>query len=241
MRLRVKFTKENYLKYISHLDLMRLFQRAFRRGNIPIKYSEGFNPQPKFSIANPLALGIESEEEYMDIDLEERISPKAFIEIMNKELPEGIRVLDARYVKDNRSITSLISWAYYQIYFEAKNINSGEELNKLVNNWLEMDKITIKRIRKKGRRVIEKEEDIKPLIGNIVIKEDKQGEENNNLKSVNIVMNCLLKAGDKGNLKPIDLLEAMEKYIQPGIDFDSMGIKRIGLFTERGGSIELPM
>ena len=54
-------------------------------------------------------------------------------------------------------------------------------------------------------------------------------------------MNCLLKAGDKGNLKPIDLLEAMEKYIQPGIDFDSMGIKRIGLFTERGGSIELPM
>ncbi len=91
MILRVKFTKKGYLKYISHLDLMRLFERGFRRAQIPIKYSEGFNPQPKFSIANPLALGIESEEEYMDINLHERIPIDEFIERMNRELPDDIK------------------------------------------------------------------------------------------------------------------------------------------------------
>ena len=124
MILRVKFTKESYLKYISHLDLMRLFQRTFRRGNIPIKYSEGFNPQPKFSIANPLALGIGSIEEYMDIDLYKKIAIEDFIERMNKELPEGIKIIDAKYIEDNRSISSLISWSFYEIKFIANGLKT---------------------------------------------------------------------------------------------------------------------
>ena len=99
--LRVKFTKESYLKYISHLDLMRLFNRTFRRADIPIKYTEGFNPQPKFSIANPLALGIESISEYMDIELEEEMPVEDFIEKMNKELPKQIRILEGKYIEDD--------------------------------------------------------------------------------------------------------------------------------------------
>ena len=69
----------NYLKYISHLDLMRLFERTFNRIDAPIEYSQGFNPKPKISIASPLSLGIESEEEWMDIELLEKVDQEEFI------------------------------------------------------------------------------------------------------------------------------------------------------------------
>lgn len=231
MTLRVRFTKENYLRYISHLDLMRLFQRTFRRANIPIKYSEGFNPKPKFSIANPLGLGISSIEEYMDIELYDKISIEDFIKRMNKELPEDIRVLDAKYMEDNRSISSLISWSYYEIKFKANKLENKEEFENLIKKWLEEDKIIIKQIKRKGKKIIEKDQDIKPSIGNIVI--------NYNLQLVKL--NCLLKAGDNGNLKPMDFIEAMDKYIKIGIDFDSLNIKRLGLFMESKGEIKSPM
>ena len=111
---------------------MRLFQRAFRRGNIPIKYSQGFNPQPKMSIANPLALGIESEEEFMDIELLKKISEQEFIEIINNQLPDGIKILDAKYVNDDKSLPSTVRWSYYEINVKTKNMmdkNLLEEKN----------------------------------------------------------------------------------------------------------------
>lgn len=239
MILRVKFTKKNYLKYISHLDLMRLFQRAFRRGHIPIKYSEGFNPQPKFSIANPLALGIESIEEYMDIDLYKKISTKDFIEIMNEELPDGIRILEAKYTEDKRSISSLISWSYYEIKFMAGKLNSKDEFQGLIDEWLKEDKIIIKKIRRKGNKITKRDQNIKPLIGNIVIK-DFRGKGGTNTQS-SLRINCLLKAGDKGNLKPTDFLDAMEKYLNVGTNFDTIEIRRLQLFTEEKGRIVSPM
>lgn len=235
MILRVKFTKEDYLKYISHLDLMRLFQRTFRRGYIPIRYSEGFNPQPKFSIANPLALGIESVEEYMDIDLYEKISIEDFIERMNRELPEGIRIVEAKYIEDNKSISALISWSYYQIKFIAKDINSKEELQNLLKNWLKKEEIIIKKVRRKGNKIRERDQNIRGFIGNIII-EDFRVEADLPFKTT-IVMNCLLKAGDNGNLKPTDFLEVMEKHINIGIDFDTVDIKRLQLLAEDKGRI----
>ena len=90
MIIRALFTKKNYLRYISHLDLVRLFHRTFNRSQLQIKYSEGFNPHPKFSIANPLSLGIESEGEYIDIELENDIKIDEFIDRMNKALPQDI-------------------------------------------------------------------------------------------------------------------------------------------------------
>ncbi len=236
MNLRVKFTKENYLKYISHLDLMRLFQRTFRRGNIPIKYSEGFNPQPKLSIANPLALGISSVEEYMDIELYEKMSTENFINRMNEELPEDIRILDAKYIEGDKSISSLISWSYYEIEFKLYNLENNETLERLVRDWLGEDKIVIKKIKHKGKRIIEKDQDIRPLIGNVVVNSQCSIDDLHLVK-----LNCLLKAGDNGNLKPIDFIKAMDKYLNIGIDFDTLNIKRIGLFMEHEGKIESPL
>lgn len=236
MILRVKFTKESYLKYISHLDLMRLFNRTFRRASIPIKYSEGFNPQPKFSIANPLALGIASESEYMDIELEGDYKIEDFIYKMNKELPEGIKILEGKCIEDDRSLSSLVAWSYYELRFKANNLNDEKELDKLIQAWLDRDKIIIIKTRRKRKKIIEKEQDIKPLIGNVVINAQSTVHNPQLIK-----VNCLLKAGDKGNLKPTDFIDAMNKQLNLDIDFDSLEVKRIGLFLEYDGKVQLPI
>jgi radical SAM-linked protein len=91
-RLRLRFSRGEELKYISHLDLMRLWQRALRRAGIALAYSEGFNPHPRMSLAAPLALGVTSEAELMDIVLAKFISPHTFTTAVGRQLPRGIAI-----------------------------------------------------------------------------------------------------------------------------------------------------
>ncbi|MSS43590.1 DUF2344 domain-containing protein [Anaerosalibacter bizertensis] len=228
MILRVKFTKENYLKYISHLDLMRLFQRAFRKADIPMKYSEGFNPHPKFSIASALSLGVSSIGEYMDVELEKKISITTFIHRMNQVLPDDIKILKAEYIEENKSVSSMIDWGFYKIQFKLKNTLSEEEVKKNVEDILSLDEIIIIKQKKKKGKIREREKDIRPFIGNVVVKEVKD-----NLVS----MEVLLKTGDSGNLKAIDFLSSLEKYTSLNIIDDTIRIHRLELYTERHGEI----
>jgi radical SAM-linked protein len=91
-RLRLSFSRGEKLKFISHLDLIRLWQRAFNRAGIAVAYSEGFNPHPRISLAAPLALGVTSEAELMDIVLARFVSPHAFTAAVSRQLPEGITI-----------------------------------------------------------------------------------------------------------------------------------------------------
>jgi len=86
------------MKYISHLDLMRLFMRALRRADLPIKMTEGFNPHPKLSIKRALKLGLESEHEEATVVLKEQIIPEEFKEKLQGQLPQGIEIKSAQYV-----------------------------------------------------------------------------------------------------------------------------------------------
>ena len=91
-RINLVFSKKGAMKYISHLDLMRLFTRAMRRADLPMKITEGFSPHPKFSIKRALKLGLESESEEASIVLKERVSPENFKDKLQKQLPEGIEI-----------------------------------------------------------------------------------------------------------------------------------------------------
>ncbi|MDL2289676.1 TIGR03936 family radical SAM-associated protein, partial [Clostridia bacterium OttesenSCG-928-F22] len=116
MRMIAKFTKEEPVRYISHLDIQRLFGRAFRRTDIPITYSKGFNPHPVLSFAMALPLGQTSSGEYMDIGLDAAVSTEEFIEKCNASLPQGIRILEARMVGDKfPSLMSKVLLADYTI------------------------------------------------------------------------------------------------------------------------------
>jgi len=91
-RLRIRFNRGEELKYISHLDIMRLWQRALNRAGIALAYSEGFSPHPRMSLAAPLALGVTSEAELMDIVLAKFMSPHAFSSSVSRQLPRGISI-----------------------------------------------------------------------------------------------------------------------------------------------------
>lgn len=91
-KINFTFSKKGLMKYISHLDLMRLFTRAMRRADLPLKMTEGFSPHPKFSIQRALKLGLESESEEASVLLTELVGPGEFRERLQKQLPEGIEI-----------------------------------------------------------------------------------------------------------------------------------------------------
>ena len=93
-RLQFIFTKKGLMKYISHLDLMRLFMRAMRRADLPLKISEGFSPHPKLSIVRALKLGLESEHEEAAVILKEFVKPQDFKTRLQQQLPQGITIKD---------------------------------------------------------------------------------------------------------------------------------------------------
>lgn len=100
-RVRITFSKRGELKYLSHLDVVRLIQRAVRRAGLPVAFSRGFHPSPKISFSDPTPLGVESDSELMDLELEgrgQRLSPGAVTERLNAVLPKGVRVLSAAYI-----------------------------------------------------------------------------------------------------------------------------------------------
>jgi len=91
-RLRVTFTRGEEMKYITHLDLMRFWERALRRAGVPISYSEGFSPHAQISLAAPLPVGTTSDGELMDVFLSEHVTPKALIEQVAPQLPPAIQI-----------------------------------------------------------------------------------------------------------------------------------------------------
>lgn len=90
------FSKTGDMRFISHLDLMRLFQRALRRCELPVTITKGFSPHLKISILRALKLGMESESEELTVDMQEVIAPDIIKQTMNNKLPEGIRIREVK-------------------------------------------------------------------------------------------------------------------------------------------------
>ncbi len=120
-RLRVKFKRGEEVKFISHLDLIRLWQRALHRAGIPLAYSAGFSPHPRISLAAPLPLGVTSEVELMDITTTKMVSPHFFIGAMSQQLPPGIEVLQVHQITPNQpSLQSQVRYAEYKVEVETE-------------------------------------------------------------------------------------------------------------------------
>lgn len=97
-RLRIRFKRGREVKYISHLDIIRVWGRAFRRAGIELAYSEGFNPHPRISLAAPLATGVTGDAELMDVYVNDTVSPHNFTEAVNRQMPPGMEILNTYQV-----------------------------------------------------------------------------------------------------------------------------------------------
>lgn len=114
MRVRITFTKQNALRYIGHLDLHQLWERAMRRADLPLAYSQGFHPQPKISLAAALPLGFSSRGEVLDVRLNENMSLENISKQLSESLPPDIKILKVEEVPENLPAlqTQVLSAAY---------------------------------------------------------------------------------------------------------------------------------
>jgi radical SAM-linked protein len=120
-RLRLKFGRGEELKFLSHLDLMRLWERALRRAGLPLAYSEGFTPHPQIALASPLLVGVTSEAELMDVSLSRWVSPQSFVQEIEKQLPRGITLLEVRPIGLNvPSLQSRVRFVEYRVEMETE-------------------------------------------------------------------------------------------------------------------------
>ncbi|MDP6495610.1 MAG: TIGR03936 family radical SAM-associated protein, partial [Dehalococcoidia bacterium] len=115
-RLRVWFTRGNEMTYISHLDMMRFWERALRRAGLPLSYSQGFSPHPRVALAVPLALGVTSEAELMDVYLSRWVPPHSFLQSLRRQLPSGLEVPEAHTIPPGLpSLQSQVRFTEYRV------------------------------------------------------------------------------------------------------------------------------
>lgn len=209
--VRLRFSKTGRLKYISHLDINRAMGRALKRAEIPLWYTEGFNPHPYMSFSLPLSLGVESLCESVDIRLIDNITNEEIKKRMNAVLPSDLKIIE---VYDNFRDNSEIVYSDYVYKFQfADNEKALEKISAL----LSADEIMALKKGKQGRRKVLKETNIKPFINryNISIRDDL------------IILNIRLLAGGDKNLNPSLLFDTIIRLID--MDFEWKSIARISL------------
>lgn len=149
MRLIVQFERLENIKYISQLDMLRTIHRALRRADIPVAYSEGFNPQPRVSFGFALSVGLVSRGEYMDIHLKSDIAPDEFIRRMNAVMPEGMSFICAAAAGDKTpKMGKMIDCAAFEVTFDG---NIADKLDEFFHG----DSIVIERHTKKGTSLVD--------------------------------------------------------------------------------------
>lgn len=209
-KYRLKYQKGEEARYISHLDFIRTIGRTFKRANLPLKYTQGFNPHIVMSVALPISVGVLSDSEYMDVELTESINTAELIEKINENIPLGLKILDARKVNDDDRPLSKIDSAKYIVYV---NGEGKIDVDKLLN----MQVVEVEKKTKKGISDVDIRKDIRNI--EYLGKEDEYD-----------VFKMHLSAGSNSNLKPETVLLAMEKYL--GYKSDYCKIKRINMYFE---------
>ena len=150
-RLRIRFGRGPELKYLSHLDNMRLWHRAFNRAGIPMAYSEGFNPHPRMSLAAPLAVGVTSEAELLDIMVTRAVSPHYFTSAVEQQLPPGIEIRQVyKMAPLLPSLQSQIRFAEYRVELETDK--SPAEIESAFASLLSLEKLPWQHQRDTGPR-----------------------------------------------------------------------------------------
>ena len=158
-RLRLRFSRGEELKYVSHLDLMRLWERVLRRAEIPMAYSEGFSPHPRISLAAPLPIGVTSEAELMDVVVKKAVSPYFFMQNTKPQLPRGVEVFEIQQVP--LTAPSLQSQAQFIDYrVSGSSDRTEEEIRNAVTATLQAEKLPWHHMRDTGPRHY----DLRPLI-----------------------------------------------------------------------------
>lgn len=218
MKIRIKFEKTGVMKFIGHLDIMRYFQKAMRRAEIDIAYSEGFSPHQVMSFAAPLGVGLTSEGEYLDIEVGMCLSSADAINRLNAVMVDGMKVLTFKKLPDDSgNAMSIVAAADYRVMFrEGSSLVPDVELEAKLAEFYNRNEIVILKKTKKS----EKEVDIKPMVYSLSAKDG--------------VISMQLATGSVNNLKPELLMEAFAAYLGKELGEFAIMVHRVDVYADLG-------
>lgn len=205
IRVRFRFSKTGLMRFLSHLELMTVIQRAVARADLPIAFSSGFNPHPKISFGPALPVGVEGLNEYLDMELISPVNIKMVVEDLNRSLPQGLHIHEAKIISSKTgSLSSLVNRYLYSI-----EVSKGEI--ELLKEAVAKESIPLERRTARGVKRIDLRqmiEDIKFLNGTEAL--------------------ITLQDTEEYSVKPLEVLEALLHR-----DPLSSRIRRIELFGMR--------
>ena len=217
------FTKAGYAVYTSHLDMQRLFKRAFKRSGIEIAYSSGYNPHPLMSFAQPLSLGYSSQAEMLEFKTKEDYDPADIATRVNEAMPEGMTVTGCERMEDgSKTIASRCAAARYEIRIPVdESVKPYERFwnGEAAEAFLAQESIYVTKLNKKKKEV---EIDIKEKIRRLDC----------DLVDGNIILDTELDAGSDSNLSPELLLKAFLRYFDIAVDRSNIEISRLALICK---------
>lgn len=205
-RIRFRFARNDALKHISHLDMMRLFQRALRRSGLPLAYSEGYNPHLRLNIALPLPVNVTASEEYGEVFLAQEVTTEQFISALSEQLPDGLIVTGAfKADRDAPSLPALVSAALYR----ARLVETGcrvdpDDCREALERLLFRKEIMAPRASKKRKK--KDQVNVRPYIYEAYFKEAEID------RPLELCM--LLQSGSRGGVSPFFIIDQLEKEIR---------------------------
>lgn len=202
------------MKFIGHLDIMRYFQKAIRRAEIPIAFTSGYSPHMIMSFANPLGVGLTSDGEYFDIELTEPIASREAVKRLNEQMVDGMEIVSFVQIPDDKKSKGMSIVAGADYLSSVKNGSLPEDLAEKLEAFYAQNEICVVKRTKKS----EKEVDIRPMIYKL---ECRNG---------GIYMR--VAAGSVQNLKPELVTEAFARYL--GMDDEEVAFThhRLETFAE---------
>lgn len=218
MKIRIKFRKYGVMKFIGHLDIMRYFQKAMRRANIDICYSEGFSPHQIMSFAAPLGVGVTSDGEYLDIEVNTSASGEESMRALNDTMVPGVEI--ASYIKlpDNaKTAMSIVAAADYDLYFKEgyEAPATLEEFEEGLENFFTKPKeVLITKKTKKSEKVM----DLKQLVYDFKVEKRIL---NSGAEALSFYLNVC--TGSTDNLKPELVVESLFQAM--GLTYDANAIQ----------------
>lgn len=200
-RLRLTFAKGEPLKFISHLDLARTWERAFRRAGLPVVYSQGFSPHPRFQIAAALPVGVTGRAEYLDVWLTECMTPEEVLSRLAPALPPGLVVLSVEQVELRApSLQAQVCAAEYRATVR------GKEAVEAVRSRIEALLSTPTLPRQRHHKGKLQTYDLRPLVQSVTVEPGQAGE---------CVLQLRLQAGGEGAGRPDEVLDALGLWLAP--------------------------
>ncbi len=211
----VEFEKTGKMRYLSHLEIARVFDRAVRRALIPVAYTKGYHPRAKISFAPPLPVGAEGLRELCEIDLASEMSPHDLGKALSRQLPPGLNLVSAQVLaRGRRSPFADLSQAEYNVSVELGDATIAS-LQNAVATFNEAEQIVIQRETKTRVGQI----DIKPNTSNLELKSEDNG--------VQIYMN--LGFGQENLVKPQEVIGALEQIMNQG-EIRISRLMRLGMY-----------